>query len=92
MQADIVLENELKCLHLDLKAGRRRPSSAGSQEEALSHVEWDLSTGTQNPSLQRHISLNKATPTPTGHTPNSVTSLGPSIFKPPQLCTVYVLH
>jgi hypothetical protein len=34
MQVDMVLE-ELRVLHLDLQAPRRKQSSSGSQEEAL---------------------------------------------------------
>ena len=34
MQAGLVLE-ELRCLHFDLKAARRRWRSAGSKEEGL---------------------------------------------------------
>ena len=37
MQADMVLE-ELKVLHCDLKATRRRLTSAGCQEEAGLHI------------------------------------------------------
>jgi hypothetical protein len=37
MQADMVLE-ELRVLHLDPKAARRRLSSAGSKEVALDHT------------------------------------------------------
>lgn len=40
--ADMELE-ELKVLHLDLKAARRRLSST-SQEESLDHSGWSLST------------------------------------------------
>ena len=35
MQADMVLEKELRVLHLDPKASIRRLSPTGSQEEAL---------------------------------------------------------
>jgi hypothetical protein len=38
MKADIVLETELRVLHLDLKASRRRLTSAGSQKEGLPHL------------------------------------------------------
>ena len=51
----MVLEKELRVLHLDLKAARTRLSSAGSLEEAL-------------PSPQRHTSSNKAIP-PNSATP-----------------------
>jgi hypothetical protein len=37
MEADLVLE-EPRVLHLDLKAARRRLTSAGSQEETLDHT------------------------------------------------------
>jgi hypothetical protein len=37
MQAEMVLEEELKVLYLDLKAARRSLSSTGSQEENLFH-------------------------------------------------------
>jgi hypothetical protein len=37
MQAELVLE-EPRVLHLDLKAARRRLSSAGSQEKGLCHT------------------------------------------------------
>jgi hypothetical protein len=39
-----VLE-ELRVLHLDPKAARRRLVSAGSQEEALFNIGWSLSIG-----------------------------------------------
>ena len=41
LQADMVLEKELRVLHLDMKAARRL-SSVGSQEEVLLHwVEFE---------------------------------------------------
>jgi hypothetical protein len=44
MQADMVLE-EVRVLHLDPKASRRRLSSTGNQEEGLFCTEWSLSRG-----------------------------------------------
>jgi hypothetical protein len=41
----LVLEKELGVPHLDPKAARERPSSAGSQEDALSHPGKSLSLG-----------------------------------------------
>jgi hypothetical protein len=66
----LVLEKELRILHLFLKAARWRLS--------LPHwVELEHSRRPQSPPIQWHTSSNKATP----H--NSATSDGPSIFKPP---------
>jgi hypothetical protein len=67
MQANMVLEEELRVLHLDLKVDRRRLSSVGSQEEAIFHIGKSLSIGPQSPPSQRCPSFNKATPTPTSH-------------------------
>jgi hypothetical protein len=39
----MMLEKELRVLHLDPKAARRRLSSAGSQEEGLFCTGWGLS-------------------------------------------------
>jgi hypothetical protein len=47
MQADLVLE-ELRVPYLDLKAAKKKVSSAGSQEETLDHAAL-LSTGPQIP-------------------------------------------
>ena len=46
MQADMVLEKELRVVHLDPKAARRKLTSADSQEEALFGT---LSTEPQSP-------------------------------------------
>ena len=43
MQADILLE-ELRVLHLDLKAARRRLSSTGSKEGTFLLTGWSLRT------------------------------------------------
>jgi len=68
VQGDIVLE-ELRVLHVDPKAARKKFSS-----------EWSLSTRrTQSPPKQWHISSHRATPL------NSATSHGPNIFRPPQV-------
>jgi hypothetical protein len=54
---------ELRVLHLDPKAAKRRWSSAGSQEETPFHTGWDLSTSRpQSSPTQWHASSNKATP------------------------------
>jgi len=41
--AGLILE-ELRVLHFDLKAGRRRLFSVGNREEALFYTGWSLST------------------------------------------------
>lgn len=60
MQADIVLEKELRVLHLDLKTDRRGFSSTGNQEEGLSLQgrAW-VSIGPQSPPTKWHTSFNK---------------------------------
>jgi hypothetical protein len=76
---------ELRAVHLDLKASRRRLSSASSQERdtlshwvKLEHVDVSKPAYTVTHFLQQgHTYSNKDTP------PNSATSHGPSIFKPP---------
>ena len=77
VQADSVLE-EPRVLHLDVKAARIGPSSAGSQEENLS---FTLGGAWVRSLQQGHTHSNKATP------PNSATSHGPSIFKPSHLAS-----
>jgi hypothetical protein len=62
----------LALLHLDPKAGRRRLSSAGSQEKGVLHPGGNLSIGPWSPPPQWLNSPNKATP------PNSAKSYGPS--------------
>jgi hypothetical protein len=86
MQADLMLEKELRILYLDLKG------------ETVSHIEYSRSIGdlratsTVTHFLQKGLTyFKKAIP------PNSVTAYGPSIqthelwepylFKPPQLPT-----
>ena len=76
---DMVLEKELRDLHLDQKASRRLLST-GSQEEGPSTWGGAWVLGTLKAHLHSDtISSSKATP------PNSATSHGPSIFKPPHL-------
>jgi hypothetical protein len=85
LQADIVLE-EPRALHFDLKVARRTLSSVGRQQETgIPH--WaelecrDLKTCPHRDKLpsKRPQQLQQ------GHTPpNSATSHGPNIFKPPQ--------
>ena len=50
MQADMVLEKELRVLHLDLKVARKKLSSR------------QLGGGSRGPPPQRHTSSNKDTP------------------------------
>jgi hypothetical protein len=84
IQADIVQEKELRVFCLDLKAARRELCSAGS-----SFPPWvELKHRTSKPLVrnflqQGHTYSNKAI------TPTSVTSHGPSIFKPPQLLNLF---
>ena len=71
IQAGLVLE-ELRVLHLVLKANRWTPASR------------QLGGGSQSPSPQWHSSSNEATPTPIKLHILIVPLLGPSIFKPTQ--------
>ena len=74
----MVLEKELRVLHLDLKASRRRLSSAGSQEEyPISH--W---AEPEHRSLKAHPYCDTLCPT----RPHFLIMPlpGPNIFKPPQ--------
>jgi hypothetical protein len=48
----MVLEEELRVLHLDPKEARRRLSSAGSQEEGLFCTGQNLNIGSQSPPPQ----------------------------------------
>jgi hypothetical protein len=48
----MVLEKELRVLHLDLQAARKRFLPAGSQEEAPFHTGESLSIGPQSPLQQ----------------------------------------
>ena len=38
MQADMMLEKELRVLHFDPKAARKKLSSMGSQKEGMNHI------------------------------------------------------
>jgi hypothetical protein len=86
----MVLEKELRVLHLDPKAVRRL-SSAGRQEIFFCGGQSSSSRRSQSPaytvthSLQQgHTHFNKATP------PNGPTSRGPSLCKPlHMLCLSY---
>ena len=72
IQAGMMLKKSV--LHIDLKTARRRPSSAGSQEETLIPHWVELRhRRAQSPSRRRHNPSNKATP------PNSAIPCGPSI-------------
>jgi hypothetical protein len=57
MQADKVLE-ELRVLHLDPKAARRRLSSAGGQEKVLFQTGQSLSIG----GIKAHLQSNTLPP------------------------------
>jgi hypothetical protein len=79
MQADMVLEKELK---VDLKATRRDWNPQAARKKLFFINGWGL--GSRSPQSspihflqQSHTYSNKATP------PNSTTSHRPSIFKPP---------
>lgn len=85
----MVLEKEMRVLYIDPKTCRKRMSSAVSQEETLLHngkilsIENLKSHPIENAFIntflqQGCIYSNKPKP------PNSATSYGPSIFKPPQ--------
>jgi hypothetical protein len=52
MQTDIVLEKELRGLHLDLKAAKKRLASTGSQQEGLFCIGQSLSTEILKPTPQ----------------------------------------
>jgi hypothetical protein len=75
IQANMMLEKELRALHLDLKAARRR---------SLLHLpKFEHRPSKPTPTVthflqQGHTYFNKTRP------PNDTTSHGPSIFKPPQ--------
>jgi len=56
VQADLVLK-EPRVLHLDPKAGRKRCSSAGSQEVGLIPSGWSLSIGNLKAHLQSDVLL-----------------------------------
>ena len=61
-----MLLEELRVVHLDPKAAKRRLSSTGIQEEALTpHLVEFEHRGSQHPPTQWHISSNRATPPPT---------------------------
>lgn len=79
-EADMVLEEALRILHLNPKTARRRLPSIASQEEAwLEYKEPSEPTYKVTHFLQQfHNYSNKATPA------SSATSHGPRICKPPQ--------
>ena len=74
----MVLEKELRVLHLDLKASRRRLSSAASQEEyPISH--W---AEPEHRSLKAHLYCDTLCPIRSHFLIMQLP--GPTIFKPPQ--------
>jgi hypothetical protein len=83
---------ELGVLHLDPKAGRRRLSSAGSEEEKLFYTGRSLSIGGLKAHLQGDTLLQQAHPYSNKATsPISVTSHGTSMLKPPHM-HIYVYY
>ena len=74
LQVDMVLEKDLKILHLDPKVSRRRLSSIDSQEKAFFYIVCNLNIGALKPTptvthflQESHTYSNKVTP------PNSAT-------------------
>jgi hypothetical protein len=88
----MVLEKELRVLHLDPKAGRRRLFSLGNQQESDFCTWWSLTIGPQDPPPTETYFLQQGyTYSNRDRPPNSVITVshlnpmsvwGPNLFKP----------